>query len=268
MKKGWQNYTHLLTKRGRSKEGKLIVEGVRLCHEALLSDWNIETAFISEGFQSNPDWSDLRGKLETRRIHFTILKNSNFKKLADTEHPQGIALVIHNLEIDEEELPLDKMNFILILDGIRDPGNLGTIIRSADWFGAGAVILSEDCVELYNPKVIRSTMGSLFHLPIFEAKELKRFLTRLKEKNFFIIATSISAEKDLERCQIRKPVALILGGEVRGISSNLQKEAEAIVKIRRFGKAESLNVAQAGAITLHYIANQFSEKGNKRFTKP
>jgi TrmH family RNA methyltransferase len=260
VKKSWHNYTHLLTKRGRSLNNKFIVEGVRLCHEALLSDWNIETAFISEDFQSTPDWSDLRRKLETRRIHFTILKNSNFKKLADTEHPQGIALVIQNLEIDEEDSPLDHMNFLLILDGIRDPGNLGTIIRSADWFGVDGVVLSEGCAELHNPKVIRSTMGSVFHLPILEVKKLKHFLAKLKEKNFFIVATSVSAKRDLEKFQFKSHLALILGGEVRGISSESQTEADVAVKIRKFGKADSLNVAQAGAIAIHYIANQLSNK--------
>lgn len=260
MKKGWQNYSHLLTRRGRSKDRKFIVEGVRLCHEALLSNWKIETAFISENFQSNPDCSEFRRKLETRKIHFTILKHSNFKKLSDTEHPQGIALVIHKPENPEQEFQLGNMNFLLILEGIRDPGNLGTLIRSADWFGVNGVVLSEDCAELHNPKVIRSTMGSIFHLPILEVKELKQLLANLKEKNFFIIATSVSARKDLERSQFERPLALILGGEVRGISSESQSEADVVAKIRKFGKAESLNVAQAGAIALHYIANQLLTK--------
>lgn len=260
MKKGWQNYSHLLTKRGRSKDRKFIVEGVRLCREALLSNWKIEIAFISENFQSNPDCSEFRRKLETRKIHFTILKPSNFKKLSDTEHPQGIALVIHKLENLHQEFQLGKTNFLLILDGTRDPGNLGTIIRSADWFGVDGVVLSQDCAELHNPKVIRSTMGSVFHLPIIEVKELKQFLAKLKEKNFFVIATSVSANIDLEKFQLKRPLALILGGEVRGISSESQSEADVVVKIRKFGKAESLNVAQAGAIALHYIANQLLTK--------
>lgn len=265
---GWKNYTHLLTKRGRSKDRKFIVEGVRLCREVLLSDWKIETAFISEDFQSSQDWTELHGHLEKKNIPFTILKNANFKKLSDTEHPQGFALVIAPPDFETEDLELNRINFLIILEGIRDPGNLGTIIRSADWFGAGAVALSGDCVELYNPKVIRSTMGSVFHLPVFEVKKLKQFIKKLKEKSFFIIATSVSAEMDLEKCQFKKPAALILGGEVQGISSDLQKEADAVVKIRKFGKAESLNVAQAGAIALHYVANKFSDEINKLYTKP
>ena len=201
-------------------------------------------------------WKEIRQHLEEKQIPLTILKNANFKKLSDTKHPQGIALVVDIPKYDIQELQLNRINFLVILDGIRDPGNLGTIIRSADWFGAGAVILSEDCVELFNPKVIRSTMGSVFHLPVFEVKEIKQFLAKLKVNNFFTIAASVSAETDLEKIQVRKPVALILGGEVQGISSALQKEADAVVKIRKFGKAESLNVAQAGAIALHYISNQ------------
>lgn len=262
MKKGWQSYTHLLTKRGRAKDGKFIVEGVRLCREALLSGWKIESAFISEDFQSSQEGADFCRKLENHKIHFTVLKNSNFEKLADTEHPQGIALVVIIPDFEIEQLQSGKINFLVILDGIRDPGNLGTIIRSADWFGAGAVILSEDCVERYNPKVIRATMGSVFHLPVIEIKKLKQFLAKLREKNFFMVATSVSARKELEKCQFKKPLALILGGEVQGISSALQEEVDTEVKIRKFGKVESLNVAQAGAIALHYIANQLLNRGN------
>ena len=132
MKKGWQNYTHLLTKRGRSKEGKFIVEGVRLCREALLSDWEIETAFFNEDFNSDPHWKEIRQHLEEKQIPLTILKNANFKKLSDTKHPQGIALVVDIPKYDIQELQLNRINFLVILDGIRDPGNLGTIIRSAD----------------------------------------------------------------------------------------------------------------------------------------
>lgn len=262
MKKGWQNYTHLLTKRGRSKERKFIVEGVRLCQEALLSDWKIETAFLNEDFKSDRHWKEISRQLEKKKIPFTVLKNTNFKKLSDTEHPQGIALVIKHPDFKTEELNLNRVDFLVILEGIRDPGNLGTIIRSVDWFGVGVVILSKDCVELFNPKVVRSTMGSVFHLPVFEVKEMKQILAKLKENNFFIIAASVSAEKELEKIRVRKPVALILGGEVQGISWYLQKEADAIVKIRKFGKAESLNVAQAGAVTLHYVSNQLFNQRN------
>jgi TrmH family RNA methyltransferase len=260
LKKGWQNYIHLLTKRGRSKERKFIVEGVRLCEEALLSDWKIETVFINEDFQSDSNWADFNRKLVNKKIPFTVLKKSNFKKLADTEHTQGIAFIVNIPDIKIDDLPLNQFDLLVILDGIRDPGNIGTIIRSADWFGANAVVLSEDCVNPYNPKVVRSTMGSIFNVPVLEIKERKQFLAKLKKKNFFIIATSVSAKMDLEKIRVKKPVALILGGEVQGISPDLQRRADALVKIHKFGKAESLNVAQAGAVTLHYISNQLFNK--------
>lgn len=260
MKQSWQNYSHLLTKRGRLKDRKFIVEGVRLCREALLSNWKIERAFINEEFQSDPHWGEFGKRLEAKKIPFIILKNTNFKKLSDTEHPQGIALVIYQSEAEIEKLRLNKIDLLIILQGIRDPGNLGTIIRSADWFGAGAVVLSEDCVDLYNPKVVRSTMGSVFHLPVFDVKQLRQFLEKLRKNHFFILATSVSAKEDLENCHIKKPVAIVLGGEAEGISPDLMSEVDRAVKIRKFGHAESLNVAQAGSIALHYIANQLFNK--------
>lgn len=261
MKKSWQNYTHLLTKRGRSKDRRFVVEGVRLCREALLSDWNIVAVFVNEEFQSDTLWDEFDADLDKKGISITILKNANFKKLADTEHPQGMALVIDQPHFEINKLSLNKIDFLIILQGVRDPGNLGTIIRSADWFGADAVVLSKDCVDLYNPKVVRSTMGSVFHLPVVEVQNLKLLFAKLKERAFSVIATSASAKKDLEVCQIQKPIALFLGGEAEGISPDLMGAADVTVKIRKFGKAESLNVAQAGAIALHYIANQlFDDK--------
>lgn len=237
-----------------------MVEGVRLCREALVSEFKIETAFLNKDFQKDTHWNEFNKFFEKRQIPFTVLKNSSFKKLADTKHPQGVLLICHQPQFELNTLNPSDIPFLVLLDGIRDPGNFGTIIRSADWFDAGAVILSKDCVDPYNPKVIRSTMGSIFHLPIVEVDNLKDLLIGLREKNFYVIATSASASKSIETVQFTKPVALILGGEAEGISPDLISEANILVKIPKFGKAESLNVAQAGAIISHYIANRVFDK--------
>lgn len=261
MKKSWQHYRTLLRKRGRHQEKQFIVEGVRLCQEALRSDFGIEAAFVNKDFQQTPRWQEFEGILRRKQIPVTVLENANFKKLSDTEHPQGILLVVQQPEVAFAHSR--AADFVVLLEGIRDPGNLGSIIRSADWFGADAVVLSHDCVDPYNPKVLRSTMGSIFHVPILQPDDLKEFIADLRKADVLIVSTSPRAAKDLETCQISKPIALILGGETGGVSPASMKSAHLTVRIRKFGKAESLNVAQAGAVLLHHIANQiFNQKGS------
>lgn len=256
MKKSWKDYSHLTRKKGRAQNKKFIVEGVRFCLEALASGWTIEAAFATEDFQSKTEWEKFCADFDSRNIPYTILKNSSFNKLTDTEHPQGIALVVEQPHINLENLPLKNMDFLVILQSVRDPGNLGTIIRSSDWFGADAVIASDDCVELFNPKVLRSTMGSIFHIPVYETRNLVKFLSKLKNRKFKIVAASVSAKNTLETLKLKKPVALILGGEARGVPSEVLALSDIEISIRKFGKAESLNVAQAAAVASHFIVNQ------------
>lgn len=233
------------------------VEGTRLCQEALYSGWKIEAAFCNESFFSSESHEIYAEKLKKIGIPVTLLKENDFKQLADTEHPQGILLIISiPAGNNAEQLNFSGNKLILILDGVRDPGNMGTLIRSADWFGVSLVISSPDSVNYYNSKVVRASMGSIFHVKLTISENIDETLSTLKAQKFQIISTSPGSTKSLSNIRIKSPVALILGSETAGVSHDLQKLADENISINRYGQAESLNVSVAGGILLHSLADE------------
>ncbi len=185
-----------------------------------------------------------------------MIRNRDLKKLSDTETPQPIVLVMQQPEEEFTRINLRKARFVIILDGIRDPGNMGTLIRTADWFGADGIVVSEDCVDIFNPKVIRATMGSLFHLPVVEVEKVEEIVKSMKKHRFHIWATSLRAKDVLHQVRFKKPLAIVLGGEAFGISSRLENLADGHIRIWKFGAAESLNVAVAGGIVMYQATSQ------------
>lgn len=225
----------------------------------MLSGWETDVAFVTEAFTHSGHWRQFQELFKLKEITWQLLPPQHFTRLADTESPQGILMVMKIPSYLPDQLNYSNANFVLLLQGIRDPGNLGTIIRTADWYGAGAVILSWDCVDPFNPKVLRGTMGSIFHLPVYSTPDLTEEIRQFKEKRFQIVATSLSGERMLHKTQFKHPVALLLGGEVQGISADIQKLADIDVRIRKYGGAESLNVAIAGGVLMDHIATQISK---------
>lgn len=262
MSTSWRQYIPLQKKKKRQEEGKCIIEGVRLCHEGLLSDWETEIAFVSEAFTQSSHWGQFQELFKLKKIAWQLLPPQHFNRLADTETPQGVLMITKIPSYRPDQLNFSNANFVLLLQGIRDPGNLGTIIRTADWYGAGAAILSRDCVDSFNPKVLRGTMGSIFHLPVYTTPDLTEEIRQLKEKRFQVVTSSLSSDAALHKTRFKPPVALILGGEARGVSADIQKLADINVRIRRYGNADSLNVAIAGGIFMdHIVAQILKNKG-------
>lgn len=264
MSAGWRPYLQLHKKKKRQEERKFIIEGVRLCQEALRSGWETEIAFISEDFTRSEHWEQFAEHFRLKKIPWRALAPAQFRQLADTETPQGVLMVLRMPSYLPEQLNLRKASFVVLLQGVRDPGNLGAIIRTADWYGAGAVILSPDCVDPFNPKVLRGTMGSIFHLPVYSTPDLSEEIRRLKESRFRIIASSLHGKTTLQTARFRKPAALLLGGEAFGLTPDLEAQADDTVRIWKYGQAESLNVAIAGGIFMDHIAGQLSKTPRKR----
>jgi TrmH family RNA methyltransferase len=256
MSSGWRQYLHLQKKKKRYEERKFIIEGVRLCHEALLSGWGVEDALVIDAFTRSEHWLQFEELFKQREIAWQIISEQQLNRLADTETPQGVLMIMQMPAYRLDQLNLRKTAFVVLLQGVRDPGNLGTIIRSADWFGTGAVILSGDCVDPFNSKVLRGSMGSIFHLPVFTVPKLADVIAQLKENRFWVIAASVNGDKILQQLHLKKPVALLLGGEAQGISPDLEKHADVSVRIWKYGRAESLNVAIAGSVFMNHIAAQ------------
>lgn len=242
-------FSSLLLKKNRQTEKKFIVEGTKLVEEGIKSDFICEIIFTTNHFaENNPS---LISSLVKKKIRLEILKAEQFKKLADTDSPQGIAAIFR---FSTSRISLNKLfdeNMIIYLDNISDPGNLGTILRTADWFGVKNVLLSPGCVEIYNPKVLRASMGSVFHLNLierFNAEKLNDFV----DKHFSLICTDLYG-KNLYEYNFPKHFVLIFSNEASGPSIEIQNSTRERITIPKFGKAESLNVASAFAVVMSYV---------------
>lgn len=259
----WKSYQKLKLKKYRQEWKLFIVEGKRLCQEALDSHWQIEAAFCNSDFQNDPLFPVFEQRLLAKNIPLQILSPTNFLKLTDTQNPQGIALIMKMPSGSPfvEEI-WKKQPLILVLDGIRDPGNLGTIIRTADWFGVRYLVSSSDTADFYNPKTIRASMGSLFRVTCWECSNLIDFAHLLNKQKIKILATSSTATTVLEDARFSFPLAILLGSEATGISPALLNCSSEIIHIKKYGQAESLNVAVAAGILLNYVAGKLGKSSN------
>jgi len=246
----------LKTKKGRKTQGTFLIEGLRLCEEMANSNWEAESVLFTGSFQNSSSGKNLLQKFERRNVKTIPVKSEVVKKLSDTVTPQGIIAVVKIKEFSLNEPWSESSNIILALDAIRDPGNVGTLIRTADAFGIGGVILSLDTVELYNPKVVRSTMGSIFHLPIFCEVNLEKTIPQLKKRNFKIYGADVREGKNLETFDYSEKICLLIGSETEGLNKNLLDLSDEIIRIPIFGRAESLNASVAGGILLYEITKR------------
>lgn len=242
-------YSSLLKKKFRESRTKFIVEGKKSVYEGIESDFNCEIVFVTNKFASEE--IQFVKNLESRNFKVAVLKSANFKKVSDTKTPQGIAAVF---EIKKNELDLLSFDdpLLVYLENISDPGNLGTIIRTCDWFGIQNIFLSKESSEIFNSKVIRASMGSVFHVNIFEDVALDKIAV-LKKSGYEFLCSDLDGE-NIYDFKKGKHTLLFLANESRGPSEKLLTIIEKKVTIPGKGKAESLNVALASAIILAELA--------------
>lgn len=237
----------LKTKKYRKREGLYLLEGKRALEEAFAAKIPMESIFYT---QLPVDWPENAETVSRPYYHVT---EAVLKKITDTEDPQGVAAVLPLTYPDLADLHVEK-GLVLVLDQIRDPGNLGTLIRTADAMGACAVLLMKNTTDLYNPKVVRATMGSLFHLPICCDVEESALLSFCHREKMPLWATALVGANDITMLPYLEKLALVLGSEATGVSETLLQQADQKVKIPMYGKAESLNVAVAGGMLLFAAA--------------
>ena len=244
-----QYYSSLLTKKYRKAENKFMVEGKKSVLEGLNSTYKCEVILITNEFSREnnktvEEFAALNHKIIT-------LKQTEFQKLTDTKTPQGIAAVFIKPKLEYSKVNQDNNKIIVMLDNISDPGNLGTIIRNCDWFGVKNILLSENIVDYTNPKVIRASMGSVFHLNIFEGIKTES-LIKLKEKGFEILCSDTEGENVFSYRSEKKKI-LVLSSESHGPSKEIEKVSDKKICIPKIGNAESLNVASASAVLLAFL---------------
>lgn len=242
-------YSSLLNKKHRVDEKKFLVEGRKLITEALDSGYTCEIILtLNESADEN---QSLIKQLSKKKIISEIVRSSDFVKLCDTKNPQGIMGVFH---VKQQNKPaFENENLIVAMESISDPGNVGTIIRNSDWFGVKNILLNPDCAEVYNPKVIRASAGSVFHLNIFEEKDFYNVLKEQKENGFVVLCADLNGDNIYSLNNKHKTI-LVLSNEANGPTNKLLEICDSKITIPRIGKAESLNVASASAVILSTLS--------------
>ncbi|GGJ84489.1 23S rRNA methyltransferase [Lentibacillus kapialis] len=233
-----KEWVKLQKRKGRRESGKFLIEGFHLVEEAYHSNWEIAEIIVEEGL----DYSGWHHQFFTITVSRKVLQH-----ITRTETPQGIAAVIKMKEPKEIE-----GHSVLLIDSIQDPGNLGTIIRTADAAGFDMVMLGDGTVDLYNDKVIRATQGSLFHLPVLQADLLKK-IPKLQSGGYTVAASALTDAVSFKEMPANEKTALIIGNEGAGVRNELIDAADQSIKIPIYGQAESLNVSVAAGILMYYI---------------
>jgi len=236
-------------KKVRDEYNEYILEGIKVLKEAIDENVEIIKLVVSEEKQADGEFAKLISKIEKEKIVYVT--QNLFKYISETITPQGILGIAKkkNCELNKYD------DTIFILDNIQDPGNLGTIIRSLDSCGLKQLILSENTVDCYNSKVVRSSMGAIFRIDIFENQNLKTRIEELKLLGYKIIVTSLDTDKTHFDIDYKKS-AIIIGNESKGVSKDVLELADKKIKIPMLGKTESLNASVAASVIMYEIVRQ------------
>ena len=230
-----------------------MLEGIRGIEDALNTGTRIHEVLISPYLFRNARGRALYERLIACGIELYGVTEEVLEYVADTDTPQGVVAVV---EIPDMELSLHGFPLVLLADEIRDPGNLGTLIRSADALGLAGIVLSGDVVDPFNPKCVRATMGSILRVPIRSFRDVKEAAEFLKEQGFSIVAADVEADKLCYDYHFPEKCALLVGSEAHGVSCNVLELCDATLKIPMMGAAESLNVGVAGSILMYEAYRQ------------
>jgi RNA methyltransferase, TrmH family len=242
----------LLNKKHRIESGTCLIEGRRFVAEALARPGTVETLLLTGSAAGTPEGRELLRVAARDRAPAFALTEKQLDGVSDTVSSQGILAVIRLPGVDPGEiLRLAAPGATLVaLDGVSDPGNIGTIIRTCAWFGAGGVFLSERSVELSNPKLLRSTMGAVFALPVASGVDLTAIIPLLKREGYRVLAAEAGGDPAREALRGRGGRLLVFGSEAHGLSAGVRALADAVFGIPGAGAIESLNVSVAVGISL------------------
>lgn len=232
------------SKKFRREEGLFVAEGQRLCEDAIRSGLVPQQTFVVESMTERCE-----AILQQSQQVFVITEELS-AKISDTQTPQGVFCVFQALD-NGETLDTMKWQRVLLLSSLQDPGNIGTIIRSAEAFGIDGLILSEDCPDLTSPKLLRATMGGVFRLPIRVVENMEQEIAALRQQGFAVYATALSEQSlPITELSLTGKVAAVIGNEGNGLTQQVIDACTAPVIIPMAGKAESLNAAIAASIVI------------------
>lgn len=233
----------------RREAAAFVVEGVRLAEEAVNSGWLVREGYHTD--ELDPRGQDLVAKLKKANVPVEVISESVMKAVSDTKNPQGIVL-----EVEHKEVPLPSQpTLVLILDGIADPGNLGTLLRSAAAAGADCALLGPGCADPFSPKVLRSGVGAHFRLPIRQM-DWPAITEFCDSSGVSVFLAEANEGVDYDRTDLTKPMAVIIGGEAHGTSRQAKALNPTLIRIPMPGQMESLNAATAGSLLLFEALRQ------------
>ncbi len=239
-------------KNNRDKYGEFFIEGYRFVNDAFQNGTTFKYILVSETADDN-----VKTLSNNISVPLYIIKESLFKQISDTQNPQGIMAVLEKPKYESVDILKPNEKFIVILDNIQDPGNMGTIIRTAESSGADRIVISKGCVDIYNPKTLRSTMGSIFHRPIITVDNLSDCITILKQNRYKIFAGHLKGETEYFSVDMSDKTAIVIGNEANGISDEVAKMCK-LIKIPMYGRAESLNASiSAGILMYEYVRQNY-----------
>ncbi|GIM28690.1 RNA methyltransferase [Clostridium polyendosporum] len=233
----------LKEKKYRTKEGKYIIEGFRFVQEALKADADVQSIVISEEAKNKLHEYIDENSIKDKKVY--ILKTSLFNMLCSTENPQGILAVVGM----NKSFHYKEGEFYILVDKVQDPGNMGTIIRTAHAAGVDGVIVTKGTVDMYNDKTLRSTMGSIFYIPVIEDDDLA-FTRNLIKNGFKVVISSLQANENFFEADLRGKTIITVGNEGNGVSEEVSNLGDTKIKIPMPGNAESLNVSTAASIMI------------------
>lgn len=233
----------------RTEQGVYVVEGIKMFQEAPREE--IVKVYLSEELYEKGTLSESLSGLS-----FEVLKKDVFAHAAETKTPQGVLCIMRQKTYTLEELTKGEQPLLLVLENLQDPGNLGTMMRTAEGAGVTGVILSRGCVDIYNPKTIRSTMGSVYRVPFLYTDDLSETMDQLHEKGITTYAAHLKGKDYYDGASYREPTAFLIGNEGNGLSDEISAKAKQYLKIPMEGKLESLNAAVAAAILMYEAFRQ------------
>jgi len=244
----------LTKKEARSETGLFLLEGPQGLKEALQRPKLIEKLFATESFEEK--YPDLLSRARDARVSVNLVSEAVLRELSDTTTPQGVVAICQQFHVSLDDVLAAKPKLVAFLAQIRDPGNAGTVLRAADAAGADAVVFSKGSVDIYNPKVVRSTTGSMFHLPFVIDADITSSIEKFKADGLAVLAADLAGNSlaTIDSTELAKPTLWLFGNEAWGLEPEVSALADKLVQVPIFGAAESLNLATAASVCLYASA--------------
>ena len=247
-----KNLSNLINKsKERRKQKLFVVEGPRMCFEAP-KDW-VKAIYMSESFYNDDRYSSEKAEVS----HMTeVVSDSVFKSISDTQTPQGIMAIVKMPEYKLEDVLDGERTHLLLLESIQDPGNLGTMIRTGEGAGVSGIIMNKTTVDIFNPKTIRSTMGSIYRVPFVITEDVPEIIKRLHENNIKLYAAHLKGKLSYDEPDYTGACGFMIGNEGNGLSEEIADMADSYIIIPMEGKVESLNAAISATLLMYECNRQ------------